>query len=238
MEVSCPLKLSLESSGSEKAAVLPVHLSRAQQVCSLQKGRDGLRLDGGGRLVVQGLDGFENFICESQVFEGYERFVADIFCRNFVIGCFVRGVRGRFCAVLLRLGVFLVVLFDCFLVNNSLFDFAFLDFDLRADLDGGLGALLEHIAFFVDDNAIRVQCEKRGFVCLVFVGAVCDCVQESARFVSYFGFRVNILFRDTFFGILLHNAPSGPVNFICGPCRTIERFGIRTLKSPEAHSRL
>ena len=50
-------------------------LGGAEQVCSLQQGGNRLRLNGGGRLVVQCLDGFKNFVCKSEVFEGYQSFV-------------------------------------------------------------------------------------------------------------------------------------------------------------------
>ncbi len=63
----------------ESGCLAGTGLRRAEQVCSLQQCRDRLRLDGGGSLVVHRLDGFENFVGKSQVFEGYECFVARIF---------------------------------------------------------------------------------------------------------------------------------------------------------------
>ena len=51
-------------------------LGGAEQVSALQKGGNCLCLNGGGRLVVQCLDGFKNFVCKSEVFEGYQSFVA------------------------------------------------------------------------------------------------------------------------------------------------------------------
>ena len=58
----------------------------SEKICSLQKRRDGLSLNGRGRFVAGELDGFENFRRETEIVKRHQRFVADIFfvCRLFI----------------------------------------------------------------------------------------------------------------------------------------------------------
>ena len=192
----------------------------SEKICSLQKRRDGLSLNGRGRFVTGELDGFENFRRETEIVESHQRFVADIFfvCRLFIYVC--RASRSDCCfisgCVMPGLNGHLLFSIACHFVIVDKFDF-FAFFDL------GICAGFQNFAVIINDDAVWICGKECGFVCLVFVCAACDGVQERIRFELQF--RVIIIFRNVDFraarNIFCHKSPSGSVNFICSTCRVI-----------------